>query len=163
MNRKDAKGAKMKEKVVIEEVARIVVDSAVKVHRALGPGLLESAYQACLAYELQLQGLEVRCEVRQPVRYGEVYLDIGYRIDMLVDGCVIVENKTVERILPIHAAQTITYLKLSGHRLGFLFIQLERQAHEERHKALCEQLMNVSRLCDLRVFAVQYSSPRNHV
>ena len=120
MNRKEAKNAKKKREVDIEEVARVIVDSAIKVHRALGPGLLESAYQSCFAYELRLKGLEIKCEVRQPVRYGDVFIDVGYRMDMLVDGRVIVENKTVERVLPIHVAQTITYLKLSGHRLGFL-------------------------------------------
>lgn len=104
----------------IEETARVIVDSAIKVHRALGPGLLESAYQSCLAYELRSAGLEVRCEVSLPVRYGEVIVDVGYRIDMLVNDSVVIENKTVERILPIHTAQLLTYLKLSDHRLGFL-------------------------------------------
>lgn len=103
-----------------EETARIIVDSAIRVHRALGPGLLESAYQACLTYELRRAGISVRCEVSQPVRYGEEIVDVGYRIDMLVDDSIIIENKTVERILPIHTAQLLTYLKLSDRRLGFL-------------------------------------------
>jgi GxxExxY protein len=106
--------------VDIEEVARIIVDSSITVHRALGPGLLESAYQTCLAYELRTAGLEVECELSLPVRYGEILIDAGYRIDMLVASSVVVENKVVERTLPIHAAQLLTYLKLSGHRLGFL-------------------------------------------
>jgi GxxExxY protein len=119
LNRKDAKNAK-NEKMDIENVARIIVDSAIKVHRALGPGLLESAYQACLAYELRFAGLRVKCEVPLPVQYGEIHIDAGYRIDMLVDNCVVIENKAVERILPIHAAQLLTYLRLSDRRLGFL-------------------------------------------
>jgi len=104
----------------IEEVARQIVDAAIKVHRALGPGLLESAYQKCLAYELRKRGLRVECEVLQPVIYEDVKIDAGYRIDMLVEGCVIIENKTVEKLLPIHQAQLLTYLKLRDCRLGFL-------------------------------------------
>jgi GxxExxY protein len=104
----------------IEEVARQIVDAAIKVHRALGPGLLESAYQKCLAYELRKRGLRVECEVLQPVIYEDVRIDAGYRIDMLVEDCVIIENKTVEKLLPIHQAQLLTYLKLRDCRLGFL-------------------------------------------
>ena len=120
MNREDAKNAKKKENIDIEDVAHIIVDSAIKVHRALGPGLLESAYQVCLAYELRSAGLKVKCEVPLPVQYGEIRVDAGYRIDMLVNDCVVIENKAVERILPIHAAQLLTYLRLSDRRLGFL-------------------------------------------
>lgn len=119
MNREDAKSAKNK-KMDIEDVGRIIVDSAIRVHRALGPGLLESAYQACLAYELRSAGLNVKCEVPLPVQYGEIQIDAGYRIDMLVNDCVVIENKAVERILAIHAAQLLTYLRLSDRRLGFL-------------------------------------------
>jgi len=104
----------------IEEVARQIVDAAIKVHRALGPGLLESAYQKCLEYELRKRGLRVECEVLQPVIYEDVKIDAGYRIDMLVEDCVIIENKTVEKLLPIHQAQLLTYLKLRDCRLGFL-------------------------------------------
>jgi GxxExxY protein len=119
LNREDAKNAK-KKNIDIEDVAHIIVDSAIKVHRALGPGLLESAYQACLAYELRAAGLRVKCEVPLPVQYGEIRIDAGYRIDMLVSDCIVIENKAVERILPIHAAQLLTYLRLSDRRLGFL-------------------------------------------
>ena len=104
----------------IERVAREIVDSAIKVHRALGPGLLESAYQKCLAYELQKRELDVKCEVVLPINYDGVEIDAGYRIDMLVEGCVIIENKVAERLLPIHQAQLLTYLKLRDCRLGFL-------------------------------------------
>ena len=118
MNREDAKIAKVRRE--IERVGGIVVDSAIQVHRALGPGLLESAYQACLAYELRLAGLDVRCEERLPVKYGTVLIDVGYRMDMLVEDLVVIENKSVEQLLPIHKAQLLTYLKISGHRLGYL-------------------------------------------
>jgi GxxExxY protein len=104
----------------IEKVGRNIVDAAIKVHRALGPGLLESAYQKCLAYELDKRGLRVECEVVLPVVYDDQRIDAGYRIDMLVEDVVIVENKTVERLLPVHEAQLLTYLKLRDCRLGFL-------------------------------------------
>jgi GxxExxY protein len=106
--------------VDIEETARQIVDSAVKVHRALGPGLLESVYQHCLAYELRQRGLQVACEVLLPVAYDGHQIDAGYRIDMLVEGCIIIENKAVDQLLPIHEAQLLTYLKLRDCRLGFL-------------------------------------------
>jgi GxxExxY protein len=104
----------------IEEIARTIVDAAIQVHRALGPGLLESAYQACLAYELRQRGLQVECEVVLPIFYEDLRIDPGYRIDMLVEDCVIVENKTAQALLPIHQAQLLTYLKLQNCRLGFL-------------------------------------------
>ena len=104
----------------IERIAQSLVDAIVKVHRALGPGLLEKTYQACLAYELRSRGIAVGCEVDLPVRYGEITVDVGYRIDMLVAGCIIVENKSVQAMVPVYEAQMLTYLKLSAHRLGFL-------------------------------------------
>jgi GxxExxY protein len=97
-----------------------VVRSAVKVHRSLGPGLLESAYQSCLAWELRRKGLRVETEVDLPVNYQGHRLDVGYRIDMLIDGLVIIENKALDRLLPVHTAQILTYLELSGNRLGYL-------------------------------------------
>ncbi len=104
----------------IEEIARIIVDAAIKVHRALGPGLLESAYQKCLAYELRKRGLHVECEVVLPIMYDGQQIDAGYRIDMFVEDCIIIENKTVDQLLSIHMAQLLTYLKLQDCRLGFL-------------------------------------------
>lgn len=104
----------------IERIASEIVDAAIKVHRALGPGLLESAYQQCLAYELRKRGLRVECEVLLPVTYEEVKLDTGYRADMIVEDCVLIENKTVDYLAPIHEAQILIYLKLSGLHLGFL-------------------------------------------
>ncbi len=104
----------------IENIASSIVAAAMKVHTALGPGLLESAYQKCLQYELQKEGLSVECEVMLPVVYEKVKIDAGYRIDMIVDGCIIIENKTVEKLLPIHEAQLLTYLKMRNCKLGFL-------------------------------------------
>ena len=104
----------------IEEIGRNIVHSAIKVHKALGPGLLESVYQRCLAYELGKVGLTMACEVPMPVRYEEVSIDLGFRIDMIVQDLIIIENKTVERLMPIHEAQLLTYLKLTNLKLGFL-------------------------------------------
>ena len=104
----------------IEEIGRNIVHSAIKVHKALGPGLLESVYQRCLAYELEKVGLTVACEVPIPVRYDEVSIDLGFRMDMMVQNAVVIENKTVERLLPIHEAQLLTYLKLTKLNLGYL-------------------------------------------
>lgn len=103
-----------------EQAAAAVVDSAVKVHAALGPGLLESAYEHCLAYELGCRGYAVRRQVTLPIAYESVRLDAGYRIDLVVSEAIIVEIKAVETLAPIHQAQLLTYLKLSGLRLGFL-------------------------------------------
>lgn len=102
------------------EISRIVVDAAMRVHSALGPGLLESAYKACLAYELQKASLSVRTEVPLPVVYDGVKLDIGYRIDLLVEELVIVELKAIDAIAPVHEAQLLSHLKLSGKSLGLL-------------------------------------------
>ncbi|MCL4868042.1 MAG: GxxExxY protein [Anaerolineae bacterium] len=104
----------------IEVIGREIVDAAVKVHRALGPGLLESAYQQCLVYELEQRGLKIKTEVVMPIVYGGQLIDAGYRLDVLVEDIVIVENKAVIEILPIHQAQLLTYLKLSNCQLGYL-------------------------------------------
>ena len=104
----------------IEEVAAHIVDAAIKIHTALGPGLLESAYQKCLAYELRRRGAKVEIEVVIPIRYEDLSIDNAYRADMRVEGNILIENKTVDTILPIHQAQLLTYLRLSGCPLGFL-------------------------------------------
>ena len=104
----------------IEAVASDIVDCAIKVHRALGPGLLESSYQQCHAYELRKRGRDVKTEVKLPIVYEDQNIDAGYRIDTWVDELIIVENKAVESLLPIHQAQLLTYLKLSGCKIGFL-------------------------------------------
>ncbi len=103
-----------------EEIASMIVDSAIKIHRAFGPGLLESAYQKCLEHELKKRGLDVECEVELPIIYDGEVIDPGYRIDMLINGHVIIENKTVDQMLPIHEAQILTYMRLSNCSLGFL-------------------------------------------
>ena len=97
-----------------------VIGCAIEVHRILGPGLLESAYQRCLLLELGKQGLAVETEVPVPVKYKGDVLDCGYRADMLVEKSLILELKTVETILPIHQAQILTYMKLSGIHIGLL-------------------------------------------
>ena len=104
----------------LEAIGHDVVDCAIKVHQALGPGLLESAYQYCLAHELKKRNRRVFTEVTLPIMYDGQALDAGYRIDMLVDDQVIVENKAVDAVLPIHEAQIITYLKLKNLHLGYL-------------------------------------------
>jgi GxxExxY protein len=103
-----------------EEVATKIVNAAIKVHTALGPGLLESAYQRCMTYELSKDGVTVECEVLLPITYETITIDAGYRIDMIVAGSVLVENKTVEKLLPIHEAQLLTYLKMKKIKVGFL-------------------------------------------
>ena len=104
----------------IETIGKNIIHCAIKVHSALGPGLLESAYQKCLAYELEQLGHKVECELLLPIQYGPVNIDAGYRLDMLVDDSVIVENKTVDALQPINEAQLLTYLKMKKLRLGYL-------------------------------------------
>ncbi len=103
-----------------ERVARSIIDAAIAVHRALGPGLLESAYEICLAHELENRGNTVLRQMALPVVYEAVKLEAGYRVDLMVDGAVIVEVKSVDALAPVHEAQLLTYLRLSGRRLGFL-------------------------------------------
>ena len=97
-----------------------IVDASMKVHSALGPGLLESAYEACLAYELRKRGLLVQSQVECPVIYDGIRIDIGYRLDLLVEVAVIAELKAVENITPLNKAQLLSYLKLSGKKVGLL-------------------------------------------
>lgn len=102
------------------QLTSIVIGRAIEVHRALGPGLLESAYQECLAYELKLEGLYVEREKALPIVYKEVRLEHGYRLDLLVEGELIVELKTVETLTDVHTAQILTYLRLGNFPLGLL-------------------------------------------
>jgi len=104
----------------IEVIAKDVVDCAIKVHKALGPGLLESAYQHCHTFELKKRGWDAQTEVKLPLLYEDQKIDLGYKIDTLINKLVIVENKVVELVLPVHEAQLLTYMKLSGCKLGFL-------------------------------------------
>lgn len=102
------------------EIAKAVLDAAFKVHTNLGPGLLESVYEAVLAYELTRQGIEVRRQVPIPIRYEELSFEEGFRADLLAGGKVIVELKSVEALAAVHGKQVLTQLRLSGHRLGLL-------------------------------------------
>ncbi|MCK4563008.1 MAG: GxxExxY protein [Flavobacteriaceae bacterium] len=102
------------------ELSRIIIGSAIEVHKQLGPGLLESAYQECLFYELKLKALNVQKQKPMPIVYKEVKLDHGYRIDLLVEEKVVIEIKAVEYLNDIHKAQTLTYLRLGDYKLGLL-------------------------------------------
>ncbi|MGE0088180.1 MAG: GxxExxY protein [Bacteroidales bacterium] len=102
------------------EISRVILDCAFKVHTALGQGLLEKVYQECLAYELRKIGLKVESEKAMPLIYEEVKFDCGYRIDLLVEEKVVIELKVVEAFNDVHIAQTLTYMKLSGCKLGLL-------------------------------------------
>lgn len=97
-----------------------IIDASMKVHSALGPGLLESAYQVCLAHELRKRGLKIDTQLELPVEYDGMHLEVGYRIDLLVEGAVVVELKAVNAIQPIHEAQLLSYLKLSKKKIGLL-------------------------------------------
>jgi GxxExxY protein len=103
-----------------EQIATQIVDAAVKVHKTLGPGLLESVYEVCLCHELAIRDIAFRKQLDLPICYEGMRLESGLRIDILVDNCVVLELKTVEKFLPVHEAQLLTYLKLTGHRIGFL-------------------------------------------
>lgn len=103
-----------------EQIGSAILDAAMRVHSALGPGLLESAYEACLAYELDKVGLPVQKQVALPLEYDNVRLEVGFRIDLLVGNRVVVEVKATEKLLPIHLAQMLSYLKLGKYPLGFL-------------------------------------------
>jgi GxxExxY protein len=104
----------------LNNVSGAIVDAALKVHSKLGPGLLESAYESCLAYELGKRGFYVQSQVMLPICYEEQRIDAGYRLDLLVNDSVIVELKSVERLLPIHKAQLLSYLRLSNKSVGLL-------------------------------------------
>ena len=103
-----------------EEITKQIIQAALKVHSTLGAGLLESAYGACLCYEFGRCGLHFQHQVKLPVVYGGVSIDAGYRIDFIVADIVVVELKAVEKLLPLHTAQLLTYMKLSGHKVGLL-------------------------------------------
>jgi len=110
----------MNEAERLDRVTGATIGAAMGMHRALGPGLLESAYEACLAFDLAERGLSVRRQVPLPIAYQGVNLDCAYRLDLLVEDAVIVEVKAVDRLLPIHKAQMLSYLKLSGRTVGLL-------------------------------------------
>lgn len=104
----------------LNEITGEIVDAAIKVHKTLGPGLLESAYKTCLAFELRRRGLKVETEVAVPILYGGIVIDVGYRMDLLVEDQVVVELKAVSEITPVFKAQLLSHLKLSDKRVGLL-------------------------------------------
>jgi len=104
----------------VERIAKIVVDCIYTVHRKLGPGLLESVYSICLTYELRKRGLRAEREVKLPIAYDDIRLESALRLDILVESRIVVETKSVQSIDPVFEAQLLTYLKLTGHTLGFL-------------------------------------------
>jgi GxxExxY protein len=114
MNRRDA------ETQSFREITERVIGACIEIHRQLGPGLLESAYEECLCYELSQLGIRFERQKPLPVKYKSVNLDCGYRLDLVIENRIIIELKTVENLLPIHEAQLLTYLKLSGFTLGLL-------------------------------------------
>jgi GxxExxY protein len=107
--------------MTINNLTRSIIGSAIEVHKELGPGLLESTYEACLFYELNQKGLFVEKQKILPVKYKGIELEIGYRIDLLVENQVLIELKSVKEILPIHSAQLLSYLKISNLQIGLLF------------------------------------------
>ena len=104
----------------LDQLSKVVIGAAIEVHRILGPGLLESAYEDCLAWELTQRGLGVMRQTSIPVRYKELRIEDGYRVDMLVNEAIILELKCIDSFQPIHTAQVLTYLKMTGLRLGLL-------------------------------------------
>jgi GxxExxY protein len=104
----------------MEELSRALVDSAFKVHRTLGPGLLESVYEVCLCVELRMRGIEHQTQLQIPIEYEGVRVDAGFRLDILVEKSIILELKAVDKLLPIHHSQLLTYLKLADLRLGLM-------------------------------------------
>lgn len=104
----------------LNEISGKIIELGMRVHSELGPGMLEGVYEACLMYELLQTGLKCESQIKLPVTYRDVRLDAGYRIDLLVADSVIVELKTVDRIMPVHEAQLLSYLRMSGLRLGLL-------------------------------------------
>ncbi len=120
MNHQDTKTPREPISGRVDAIARKVVNAAFEVHSALGPGLLESAYDACLFHAIAKRGLRVERQIVVPVVFDGVELETGFRLDLLVEDCLIVEVKAVEAIIPVHHAQVLTYLRLTGHRLALL-------------------------------------------
>ncbi|QXP79950.1 MULTISPECIES: GxxExxY protein [Winogradskyella] len=106
--------------MVYNKITENIIGAAIEVHKALGPGLLESAYQECLFYELKKIGYSIQKEITQPITYKEITLDHGYRIDLLVENSIVIELKTVEKFTDVHTAQILTYMKLGNYPIGLL-------------------------------------------
>ena len=105
----------------VNALSKLIIGAAIDVHKALGPGLLESAYEECLCHELEIREIKFDRQYRLPIRYKDVQLDCGYRIDILVENLIVIELKAVEKLSPVHDAQLLTYLKVGGWELGMLF------------------------------------------
>ena len=138
----------------MRELTANIIGAAIEVHTALGPGLLESTYEECMAREMQLRELRFERQVPLPVAYKGVKLDCGYRLDFVVDRAVVLELKAVDALRPIHEAQLLTYLRLGGWTVGLL-IKLQRSRSEKRHQTRRSQLQG--RLRALRASAVKQS------
>lgn len=110
----------MRSRDELNEISGKIIEFSIKVHKALGPGMLEGAYEICLMHELAEHGYQVQSQVTLPIVYDGVKLDAGYRIDLLVEECVIVELKAVDKLIPVHEAQLLSYLRMSDLRLGLL-------------------------------------------
>ena len=115
-----ARSCTEKRKMRVNELTSQIIGSAIEVHRQLGPGLLESSYETCLAYELEMCGLQVERQMPLPIVYKDIRLDHGYRIDLLVNQQVVIELKVVEEVTAVHEAQMLSYLKFSGCEVGLL-------------------------------------------
>jgi GxxExxY protein len=113
-------GAETRSKLLHEALTENIIGAAIEVHKTLGPGLLESAYEECLCHELHLREINFQRQVPLPVHYKEINLDCGYRIDLVIEDCVILELKCVEHVLPVHEAQLLTYLKMTGKKVGLI-------------------------------------------
>jgi len=120
MNHEDTKTPRAELAERVEELARVTVNAAFQVHQTLGPGLLESVYEVCLCHELHKKGVPFERQVSLPVLYDGLKLDAGLRLDVIVESLLILELKAVEQVAPVHKAQLLTYLKLTGIRLGLL-------------------------------------------
>lgn len=113
-------GTETRSKLLYEELTERVIGSAIEVHRAIGPGLLESAYEECICHEFNLRGISFKRQVPLPVEYKGVKLDCGYRLDLIVEDTLILEIKCLEHVLPVHEAQLLTYLKMTDKRVGLI-------------------------------------------
>ena len=116
----NTEGGSVQRKLIHEGLTEQIIGAAIEVHKILGPGLLESVYEECMCHELHLRGLQFQRQVTVPIIYKDVALDCGYRLDLIVAGTVIIELKCVERVLAIHEAQLLTYLKLLDKPVGFI-------------------------------------------
>ena len=140
-----AEGAELAEKEKLNRLTELVIGAAIDVHRALGPGLLESSYEVCLCHELGSRGIRFERQVPVAVQYRGVRLECGYRADLVVEGCVLVELKAIETLLPIHDAQLLSYLKLGGWKVGLIInfnVQLLKQGIRRRVLNLVEEKLS---------------------